>query len=128
MGSGEVLLADDEESVRSVAGLMLEMLGFTVTTVCDGREAVEVYKERGADFKAVILDMTMPNMDGREAMVEMRRINPHLRVLVASGYDEVETTSRFGDMIDYGFLHKPFKLDDLRERMRAILDGVALGR
>jgi PAS domain S-box-containing protein len=128
MGSGEILLADDEESVRSVAGLMLEMLGFTVTTVCDGREAVEVYKERGADFKAVILDMTMPNMDGREAMVEMRRINPHLRVLVASGYDEVETTSRFGDIIDYGFLHKPFKLDDLRERMRAILEGVALGR
>ena len=75
-GEGTVLLVDDEESVRAISAKLLQFLGLDVMTARDGREAVEIYGQHYDEIDLVILDLTMPRMDGVEAYRELRRINP----------------------------------------------------
>ena len=70
------MLVDDEETVRSVTGEMLRRFGLNVVTAIDGRQAVELYRRKQADISAVLLDLTMPHMNGEEAFRELRKINP----------------------------------------------------
>jgi two-component system, cell cycle sensor histidine kinase and response regulator CckA len=120
-GSGTVLVVDDEETVRSITAQLLESLGFRVLLAPDGREGVRMFREHAADITLVILDMTMPHMNGEEAFTEMRRIRGDARVLLVSGYSEEDATSRFAGKGLAGFLQKPFRTDELREKMREIL-------
>jgi PAS domain S-box-containing protein len=85
-GKGTILLVDDEESLTALGTRMLEHLGFTVLTAADGMQAVELYRERGKEIDLVLMDLTMPHMDGAEAFGELRRLNPEVRVVLASGY------------------------------------------
>ena len=85
-GKGTILLVDDEESLLALGARMLEHLGFTVLTAADGLEAVDLYRERGKEIDLVLMDLTMPHMDGAEAFGELRRLNPDVRVVLASGY------------------------------------------
>jgi len=84
-GSGTILVADDESSVRRVVRRMLERYGFTVVTCADGHEAVAIFRERPDEILLVILDVTMPNMDGGKAFREIRRIRPDAKVILSSG-------------------------------------------
>ena len=84
-GKGVVLLADDEAVVRDVGSEMLKSLGYTVVAARDGKEAVEVFASRD-DISFVILDLTMPRMDGEECFRELRRLRPGVRVIMSSGY------------------------------------------
>lgn len=70
-GGGIVLVADDEEAIRHIATRMLEQAGLTVMTASDGRQAVEVFREHADELAAVLLDLTMPEMDGEEALDEI---------------------------------------------------------
>ena len=125
-GSGVVLLVDDEEGVREVGKHVLERLGFTVLTARDGREAVEVFAEHAAEIVCVLLDLTMPRMDGREALKELRRLRPDVRVMICSGYGEQEFASLFPDAPDsLGFIHKPFQMREFSEKLRAFLAASA---
>ncbi len=118
-GSGLVLLVDDEETVRAVGAKMLHSLGFEVLTACNGLEALQVYREH-EDIRYVILDLTMPNMDGEQAFRELRMINREVKVVMSSGYSEQEVTRRFVGKGLAGFIQKPYKLSDLREVLRAM--------
>jgi two-component system cell cycle sensor histidine kinase/response regulator CckA len=121
---GAILLADDEETVRTVAKRMLERIGFSVITADDGDEAVRLYQQHRPDIAAVILDLTMPRMDGEEAFRQLRRIDPNVRVLMSSGYNQQDVTQRFVGKGLAGFIQKPYHLNTLVERMRQILaDG-----
>ena len=120
-GSGTVLLVDDELTVRVTTGRMLESIGFTVLTANDGREGVERFRAGGADIRAVLLDLTMPHLDGEAAFRELRELRPDVRVLLMSGYNEQEATSRFIGKGLAGFLQKPFKVETLRARLKEIL-------
>ncbi|MHC4718753.1 MAG: response regulator, partial [Planctomycetota bacterium] len=120
-GSGTVLLTDDEETVRAVGRQMLETIGFDVITANDGREAVETYRMHPGRIDCVILDLTMPHMDGEAALRQLRRIDPRARVILSSGYDEQEVTARFGDQGLAGFIQKPYQLEDLAARMKQAL-------
>ena len=120
-GSGTVLLVDDEHTVRVVTGRMLEAMGFTVITANDGREAVERFRAEGAGIRAVLLDLTMPHLDGEGAFRELRALHPEVRVLLMSGYNEHEAMSRFIGKGLAGFLQKPFKSESLRARLEEIL-------
>jgi PAS domain S-box-containing protein len=113
-GSGTILLVDDEETLRTVGSRMLERLGFAVLTASDGGEAVERYRERQGEIDAVILDLTMPRMDGAEALGELLLVNPDVRVVLASGYAREDVMERFAGRGFTAFIQKPYTLDQLR--------------
>jgi PAS domain S-box-containing protein len=119
-GEGLVLLVDDEDMVRSVARLMLQRLGFQVVTASDGREAVEIFRARKIEIAAVVLDMTMPNMDGNEALRELRRLRSDVRVLLTSGFTAEDVASGISRDSGVGFLQKPFNSGMLAEKLRAL--------
>jgi len=119
-GHGMILVVDDEAGLRETASLMLAHIGFQVITACDGLEAVEIFGHLHAEIDIVLLDMTMPNMDGKTAFREMRRIDPDVRVILSSGYNEQEATSHFADQGLAGFIQKPYHLATLRQKLQAI--------
>jgi two-component system cell cycle sensor histidine kinase/response regulator CckA len=120
-GGGTILLVDDDETIRLVGKRMLERLGFEVITVADGQEAFESFR-RGADqILCVLLDLTMPRLDGEECFRELRRIRKDARIIVTSGYNEQEVTQRFIGKGLAGFIQKPFALNTLQEVLRAAL-------
>ncbi len=84
-GSGTVLVVDDEEPIRRLAKRILEGSGYRVLEARDGGEAVQLYRAH-PDIDLVLLDMVMPNMSGREAFHEIRKIDPRARVLLSSGF------------------------------------------
>ncbi len=113
-GQGTVLLVDDDETVRAVGKQMLERLGFDVLTANDGSQGVAVYREHIAEIDCVLLDLTMPHMDGEETFREMRRIHSGVRVVLSSGYNEQDVTQRFAGKGLAGFIQKPYTLEPLR--------------
>lgn len=121
VGDGVVLVVDDEETIREVAAMMLEDMGFETMTAEDGLDAVAVYRKHAGRIVAVLMDMTMPRMDGSECFRELRRINPDVKVVLSSGYNEEEATTRFLGKGLAGFLQKPYSPAALRETMANIL-------
>jgi PAS domain S-box-containing protein len=118
-GTGTVLLVDDEETVRGVGREMLQLLGFTVMTANDGREAIDAFKQN-PEISLVILDLTMPKMDGEQCFRELRRIKPDVRVIMSSGYNEQEVAPKFIGKELAGFIQKPYKLSVLRDVIRSL--------
>lgn len=114
-GHGTVLLVDDEETLRLLGKMMLESLGFKVLQASDGWEAVQIYREHSSEIGCVLLDLTMPHMDGAEAFSEIRKIHPQARIVLASGFSEHEIETRFADKNPSGFLQKPYGFDNLRQ-------------
>jgi signal transduction histidine kinase/CheY-like chemotaxis protein len=125
-GEGCVLVADDEESVRHTVGAMLRALGLEVVLAADGREAVDRFRQEPDRFTLVLLDLTMPHLDGKQAFVEMRRIRSEQRVVLMSGFDEQEAAAQFGWKALACFLHKPFANDDLVNVVQRVLEGGTL--
>ncbi|HUJ74478.1 MAG TPA: response regulator, partial [bacterium] len=120
-GSGTVLVVDDEASIRSVARRMLLHLGFEVLEAADGQEAVDTLRAHRDQVKLVVLDLTMPRMSGAETLRQMRSVRQDVPVILMSGYNEKVALDRLVGRNLGGFLQKPFKLEQLRERMRALL-------
>ncbi len=122
-GEGKILLVDDEETVRTVCELMLGQFGFEVITASDGREAVGLFREHAETIRCVLLDLTMPHMDGDSAIREMKRIKPEIPALLMSGYNEQEISGRFAGRKLAGFIQKPFRKPELAAKIREVLEG-----
>ena len=122
-GSGTILVVDDEESVRRTTRQMLLRGGFQVLTAEDGERGVEVFRAHADEIVLVLLDMTMPHLDGEGALREIRCIRPDARVILSSGYNEVEVTKRFAGKSLAGFLQKPYRLETLERVVRAALEA-----
>jgi two-component system cell cycle sensor histidine kinase/response regulator CckA len=120
-GQGTVLIVDDEESVRAVGKLMLEKIGFKVLTAADGRQALEVFNAHTDDIVCVLLDLTMPHLNGEEAFREMRHVRQNVKVIITSGYNENDATQRFIGKGLAGFIQKPYSFSLLAAKMRAVL-------
>lgn len=120
-GQGTILLVDNEESLVALGTRMLEHLGFTVLTASDGVQAVELYRARGKEIDLVLMDLTMPLMDGAEALGELRRLNPDVPVVLASGYAENDVSSQIGGKMPSGIIRKPYTLAKLREALAGLL-------
>ena len=118
---GRVLVVDDEQSVRLITSRLLKTLGFEPIAAEDGVAGLELFRSPGSSFSAVLLDMTMPRMNGEETFKEMRAANPNARVILMSGYNEHDATQRFQGLGLAGFLQKPFGPDDLRAKLQAVL-------
>ncbi len=115
-----LLLVDDEETVRTVGRQMLERMGFVVIPAGDGREALDVFRKQADILDCVIMDLTMPHMDGEEAFREMRRIRNDVQVVLSSGYHEQEVTQRFTGKGLAGFIQKPYTMSALRDALQVI--------
>lgn len=123
MGSGTVLLVDDEEPLRKIARRMLERMGFSVIVATDGPEAIELFNRHSGEIACVVLDLTMPGMDGEEVFRVLRKIRKDLRVILVSGYGEQEVAQRFlGKGLD-GFIQKPYIFKTMNEAVRKALEG-----
>lgn len=122
--SGNVLLVDDEDIVIGVGKRMLEILGMQVSIARNGMQAVEIIKKGDVDIKIVILDLAMPEMDGIEAMHRMKVFNPHLKILLSSGFaaKDVPHFKELQQDAD-GFLKKPFQLAALQQCLEEILSA-----
>jgi PAS domain S-box-containing protein len=119
--NGCVLLVDDEETIRALGRQMLERIGFEVIAAGDGADALMIYETLGHRIDLVLLDLTMPNMDGEEAMEALLRMDPNVRIVLSSGYSEHDISSRFSGRGLAGFLQKPYTLSKLRERLGQVL-------
>jgi CheY-like chemotaxis protein len=106
-----------------VTAQMLSTGGYSVLTAANGQEAVDQYAQRADEIALVVLDMTMPVMDGEEAFREMRRIRPEVRVLLTSGYNEQDATNRFAGKGLAGFIQKPYRAAELLTRVREVLEN-----
>ena len=121
LGSGTVLVVDDDETVRRVARSILERHGFTVVTANDGVEAVEAVVESPERFSLVLLDMTMPRMSGDEAFLAIKAVRESVPVILSSGYSEQDAVSRFAPAGLAGFVQKPFQVRELMDKVFASL-------
>jgi two-component system CheB/CheR fusion protein len=120
VGTGTILIVDDEAIVRRLAKAVLEHRGYVVLVAENGLEAVSIFQERAAEITGVLLDMAMPIMGGEEAFRHIREIRPDVPVLVASGYSEFATRQRFGDSVNVSFIQKPYTVMQLAEKVEAL--------
>lgn len=119
--SGVALVVDDERSVQKVCAKMMKLCGFAVITACDGIEAVARYREHADEIVIVLMDLTMPNMDGITAMNEIYRIRPDARVILASGFNQEELGERFTGQAPSGFIRKPYSMNALESALRSVM-------
>jgi PAS domain S-box-containing protein len=120
-GNETILLVDDEKMVLDVARAMLEFLGYRVHCVGSGQEAVAVYHEMKNKISLVVLDMIMPGISGSETFDRLRGIDPGIKVLLSSGYSINGEAQAIMSKGCNGFLQKPFQLEQLAQKVRAVL-------
>ena len=127
-GQGVVLVADDEETIRSTTARMLRALGFDTALVANGRDAVDAFSANPGAYVLVLLDLTMPHMDGEQAFTELRRLQSDVRVVLMSGFNRQEAVARFTGKGLASFLQKPFSMEALTEVMQTVLSNGANGK
>ncbi len=120
-GSGTVLLVDDEDGVRTVAGRILQQLGYQILMAPSGPRALEIYRQEGDRIDLVILDMLMPGMGGSETFQQLQGIDPGVRVLLSSGYSLDGETQQVMAAGARGFIQKPYRLAALSHKVAEIL-------
>lgn len=121
LGSGTILVVDDDDSVRRLCSAQVKSLGLKALTASDGEEALEIFKARGMDISLVILDLSMPKIDGVATLEEMRRLRPGVPVLITSGYSESTVLEQFIGEQPSGFIQKPFETATLAHQMALAL-------
>jgi two-component system, cell cycle sensor histidine kinase and response regulator CckA len=122
-GSGKVLVVDDEEIARNVGRTLIEQIGFRVVTAKDGDEAVLLYREHRDEIVCVLLDLTMPKMNGEETFRELLKIDPGVRVVLSSGYGAERAMDQFAGLGLAGFIQKPYQFESLVAVLRAATVG-----
>ena len=125
-GHGElILVVDDESAVREVTQLTLEAFGYRVLTAADGVEAVAIYARRGAEIALVLTDMMMPVMDGPATIQVLRKMNPAVRIIGASGLSANGHIAQAASLGLRHFLPKPFTAETLLKALKQVLSGEA---
>ncbi|HJV33807.1 PAS domain S-box protein [Geomonas sp.] len=117
----KILIVDDEEYVRSLGVEYARHFGYQPLEACNGVEAIEIYKEQGSQIAVVVLDLTMPVMDGVATFVELKKLDSEVRILLSSGYSEQTISDRFPGEKPCGFLQKPFQARDFEQKIRQAL-------
>jgi signal transduction histidine kinase/CheY-like chemotaxis protein len=118
---GTVLVVDDEASVRGVAREMLVRAGLDVLEAADGVEAVDRYRELGDEIDVVLLDLTMPRMDGAEAAEALRALDPDVRIVLSTGYSDAAAGA--AGLAGVPLLRKPYRRAELLARVRDALQS-----
>ena len=119
---GTVLVVDDEETMRSTISRMMRIIGLEPVLASDGREAIEIFRSMPDEFVLVLLDLTMPHLDGEQTFTELRRLRPEVRVVLMSGFNAQEALVRFPGKGLASFLQKPFTISSLSATLKEVLD------
>lgn len=122
-GKETILIVDDEEHIRGFATRALKKFGYTTLCASSGEEALQTYRERSPEIDMVMMDIGMPGMGGHQCLQELININPAVKVLITSGYSinaKIKETIEAGAA---GYVAKPYRLKDLLQGIRDILDG-----
>jgi PAS domain S-box-containing protein len=123
MGGNEtVLIAEDEEALRKLIKTVLESFGYSVITAKDGDDAITKFMDNRERIRLVMLDMIMPKKSGKEVSEVIINVDPHMKVLFASGYAMDSITNKEFSESGFDFIHKPFRPKDLLIKLREILD------
>jgi signal transduction histidine kinase/CheY-like chemotaxis protein len=117
-----ILLVDDEEIVQITIQKILKRLGYSVFTADNGAQAVQLFQKMKDEIDLILLDLTMPVMGGEDALVEIRKIDPDAKVILFSGYDEVEVSQRLHSASVLGFVEKPSLIDELGRRIQKLFE------
>jgi two-component system cell cycle sensor histidine kinase/response regulator CckA len=121
-GTETVLLVDDEEYVRDLASRFLEHAGYSVIAAADARMALDLYRKKRSNISLVILDLIMPKIGGMQCLEELLKIEPSLKVLIASGYSDADNKEELIQAGAKGFVEKPFQIAELLQALRDALD------
>jgi CheY-like chemotaxis protein len=122
-GQETILVIDDEDAIRQVAADILGSYGYRVLLAADGTEGVSLFVKQSHEIDMVILDMIMPRQGGRETFLELKRIDPNVRVLFSTGYSQNEKVNEILALGVRGFIQKPYQVRDLLAKVRDILDA-----
>ncbi len=120
-GSGLILVIDDEEIVRLMAESILAECGYAVILAENGREGIEKFTQESEEIKAVLLDMAMPGMSGKEVYTELKKIEPSVKVLLASGFRQDYRVDEVFKLGVNGFIQKPYSLVELSRKIKEII-------
>jgi len=118
---GKILVVDDEEAVKNLACRLLEYSGFETIPASDGRAALTQFRRRRDEISCVLLDLTMPHMDGEKTFREIRGLSSEIPVIITSGYNEKDAMDRFKSLAPSGFLKKPYKRKNLLNKLREVM-------
>jgi CheY-like chemotaxis protein len=117
-GTGVILVVDDEQMVRKMLKKALERHGYTVLMADGGSAAIDVFRRHPGEIALVVLDLSMPHMSGEEALAELVKIRPQVKVVVSSGYAESQVMTLFQGQRVSGFIQKPFTSKGIAEKVK----------
>lgn len=118
-----VLVVEDDPAVRLVTVRALTLFGFATLQAADGMEGLEVFRANRTQIGCVLVDLTMPRLDGPATVKEMQQIDPNTRVILMTGYAEDDARERFEGLQVAAYLEKPFDLPRLRAAIESALDS-----
>lgn len=118
---GTILIVDDEKVVRSLAAKILERKGYSTMSAPDGNKGLAIFRESYRDISLVLLDISMPEISGREIFIEMKRIYPEVKVIICSGLEQDSRVQELKTMGIKGFLQKPYNMQQLISKVTAII-------
>jgi CheY-like chemotaxis protein len=118
---GRILLVDDEDLILQAIGSALQTLGLEVLTARDGLEALERFREAQPRLDLVLMDLTMPRMDGREAFRAMHDLDPSVPIVLSSGFTEQDSVQTLSGENPTAFIQKPYQIKELRQLLQRVL-------
>jgi len=120
-GDKQILFVDDEEALRDAGSRMLENMGYSVTAVSSGIEALDVVKKEPGEIDLIITDMTMPGMTGVELATKLLQIHPGIPIILCTGYHEIITPKKAKELGIREYLSKPYSQSEMAKIIRDIL-------
>jgi two-component system, cell cycle sensor histidine kinase and response regulator CckA len=116
-----ILLAEDEELLRTVVQATLKSNGYRVLTACDGVEALEVFRREQETVSLVLMDFGLPGLSGLAALREMKKLNSETRAIICSGFLEPTIREAVLELSHTGTLTKPYKEEEILDLVRRVL-------
>ncbi len=121
-----ILIIDDEEEVRVACSLILQELGCDALVAADGEVGIQVFEQHREDISAILLDLTMPKLDGQQCLKQIRGIDPEIPVILSSGFSEEESLKQFQDSGINAFIQKPYQVEVLIEKIQTLIPDIVL--
>jgi PAS domain S-box-containing protein len=122
-GTETILVVEDSSTVAELEQRFLASDGYTVIVAANGQEALDIYQTRKNEISLVILDLLMPEMSGRDCLMELLKIDPSVKVIIASGYSPGDELHKEISPFVKGFVHKPFAISELLNEARSVMDS-----